>query len=164
MTLPWVSCRYGEGTFKLCNALRLPSSSAPPSGPCVCHRRERSMTASWPLPQAGDSECWQRSHELTTSRYYTWRRPNLRLKPSQSEDLRHVQLTVSATNFKNINMFGTELHNNSKGEVMDPCSGDSGGPLIYQESKSGKFVIIGKICILLILYSIYTRYCAGTRF
>jgi secreted trypsin-like serine protease len=55
-----------------------------------------------------------------------------------------VDLVVSTQEWNNTNMFLTELNNNSKGEYKDPCSGDSGGPLMYKEPSDGRWVIIGK--------------------
>ena len=56
----------------------------------------------------------------------------------QSETLQKVELTVSAHPYKHSKMFGTLVEGKK-----DPCSGDSGGPLMYKDEESGRWVIIG---------------------
>ena len=51
---------------------------------------------------------------------------------------------MSNTKYKMYKMFGTELKF-KRGEWQDPCSGDSGGPLMYQDPDSDRWVIIGKL-------------------
>ena len=51
---------------------------------------------------------------------------------------------MSQTTYKQRKMFGTELEF-KRGEWQDPCSGDSGGPLMYQTPGSDRWVIIGKL-------------------
>ena len=51
---------------------------------------------------------------------------------------------MSHTTYKQSKMFGTELEF-KRGEWQDPCSGDSGGPLMYQTPGSDRWVIIGKL-------------------
>ena len=63
----------------------------------------------------------------------------------QSKCLRFVDLRVSTKEWNNTKMFLTELNSNSMGEFKDPCSGDSGGPLMYQEPSSGRWIIIGQL-------------------
>ena len=54
-----------------------------------------------------------------------------------------VKLTVSKYKFKHYKMLGTELKRKD-GVPQDPCSGDSGGPLMYKEEESRQWVIIGQ--------------------
>ena len=60
----------------------------------------------------------------------------------QSPELKRVDLTVSTHKFKHYKMFGT-LTEKKDGDYQDPCSGDSGGPLMYQMKNSRRWVIIG---------------------
>ena len=62
----------------------------------------------------------------------------------QSPVLREVDLTVSSYKYKHKKMFGTLVKKNKDGEPMDPCSGDSGGPLMYYEEESRRYVVIGQ--------------------
>ena len=73
-------------------------------------------------------------------------------EPEQSPCLRFVDMKVSTKEWNNTNMFSTELNNKSRGEFKDPCSGDSGGPLMYQEPSSGRWVILGKSTHLGFMY------------
>jgi len=69
-------------------------------------------------------------------------------KPSvntgQSPFLRMVQLGVSPKRYRHTKMFGTVL-STKEDEYQDPCSGDSGGPLMYFDSSSGRYVLIGTV-------------------
>ena len=56
--------------------------------------------------------------------------------------LKRVNLMVSKKKYKKYKMFGTELEF-KRGEWQAPCSGDNGGPLMYQDSVSDRWVIIG---------------------
>ena len=49
-----------------------------------------------------------------------------------------VDLKVSKHKYNLHKMFGTTVVNEK-----DPCSGDSGGPLMYKDKKTGRLVIIG---------------------
>ena len=60
----------------------------------------------------------------------------------QSKFLKRVNLRVSNTTYKHIKMFGTVVEF-KRGEWQDPCAGDSGGPLMYQDPDSGRWIIIG---------------------
>ena len=69
----------------------------------------------------------------------------------QSPLLRRVDLTVSTKKIYNgdfpglgQNMIGTDMRKNEKGEYMSPCSGDSGGPLMFKDESSGRWTLIGK--------------------
>ena len=62
----------------------------------------------------------------------------------QSPELKRVDLTVSTHKFKHYKMFGT-LTEKKDGDYQDPCSGDSGGPLMYQMKNSRRWVIIGQL-------------------
>jgi len=61
----------------------------------------------------------------------------------QSLNLMEVELRVSKKRYNHYQMFGTKVRN-KKGEVADPCSGDSGGPLIWK-SRAPRFVLIGTV-------------------
>jgi len=69
-------------------------------------------------------------------------------KPSvskmQSPVLRMVQLTVSPKRYRHTKIFGTKL-SMKEGLYQDPCSGDSGGPLMYYDEPSGRYVLIGTV-------------------
>jgi hypothetical protein len=52
---------------------------------------------------------------------------------SQALKLKQVTLTVSRKRYQHRAMFGTVLRK-KQGTYQDPCSGDSGGPLMYRES------------------------------
>ena len=52
---------------------------------------------------------------------------------------------MSSYKYKHEKMFGTLVNKNEDGEPMDPCSGDSGGPLMYYEEESGRYVVIGHL-------------------
>ena len=62
----------------------------------------------------------------------------------QSDLLKRVNLKVTDSKFKHFKLFGTEIKFKD-GEYQDPCSGDSGGPLMYRTNKgrTGRWVIIG---------------------
>ena len=62
---------------------------------------------------------------------------------AQSAMLKRVDLTVSTHKFKHYKMFGT-LTEKKDGDYQDPCSGDSGGPLMYQMKNSRQWMIIGQ--------------------
>ena len=62
---------------------------------------------------------------------------------AQSAMLKRVDLTVSTHKFEHYKMFGT-LTQRKNGIWQDPCSGDSGGPLMYQNKISGRWIIIGQ--------------------
>jgi len=69
-------------------------------------------------------------------------------KPSvstrQSPYLRMVKLSVSPKRYNHTKMFGTVL-SMKEDEYQDPCAGDSGGPLMYLDSSSGRYVLIGTV-------------------
>merc|ERR1711974_404083 len=67
-----------------------------------------------------------------------------RLTREQSTQLKRVNLRVSMKNFKHFKMFGTELKKGPDGVYQDPCAGDSGGPLMYQDKGSGRWMLIGQ--------------------
>ena len=60
----------------------------------------------------------------------------------QSEELKKVNLKVSNTSYSFTKMFGTEV-GWVDGTPQDPCSGDSGGPLMLKSS--GRWIIIGSL-------------------
>jgi len=59
-------------------------------------------------------------------------------------DLREVNLTVDEKKYAHRKMFGTKLEKNADGEYMDPCSGDSGGPLMKMLGHR-KAIVIGTV-------------------
>ena len=54
-----------------------------------------------------------------------------------------ADIKVSAKKNDNMNMFTTELEKN-KGVYKDPCNGDSGGPLMYQDPPSSRWIVLGQ--------------------
>ena len=46
------------------------------------------------------------------------------------------------------NFIGTDTVKNDDGEYMSPCAGDSGGPLMFKDKSSGRWILIGKNCHL----------------
>ena len=72
----------------------------------------------------------------------------------QSEELKKVNLKVSNTSYSFTKMFGTEV-GWVDGTPQDPCSGDSGGPLMLKSS--GRWIIIGSLefkCKKIYIYGI----------
>jgi len=65
--------------------------------------------------------------------------------PNQSQVLRKVTLTVSKKVYRHYHYFGTLLRKNSNGQWKDPCSGDSGGPLMIQSKKTKRWTLIGTV-------------------
>ena len=61
----------------------------------------------------------------------------------QSKMLKRVDLRVSMKTYKHFKMLGTETRQKN-GVYQDPCAGDSGGPLMYQDRSSGRWVLIGQ--------------------
>ena len=61
----------------------------------------------------------------------------------QSPMLKRVNLRVSTKSFKHSKMLGT-LVEKKNGVYQDPCAGDSGGPLMYQDQSSGQWILIGQ--------------------
>merc|ERR1712142_112402 len=62
----------------------------------------------------------------------------------QSPRLKAVQLKVNPKMFRHRLMFGTFLVK-EQNVYQDPCSGDSGGSLMYQKETTGRFVLIGTV-------------------
>ena len=60
---------------------------------------------------------------------------------AQSPLLKRVNLMVSKTNHSN-KMFGTFVEK-KRGEYQGTCSGDDGGPLMYEDPDTQRWVIIG---------------------
>ena len=61
----------------------------------------------------------------------------------QSPMLKRVNLKVSTKSFKHTKMLGT-LVEKKNGVYQDPCAGDSGGPLMYQDQSSRQWILIGQ--------------------
>merc|ERR1712212_629816 len=61
-----------------------------------------------------------------------------------SDVLRSVELTIATSLPLLPKMFTTFTEKNIYGDYMDPCAGDSGGPLMWQ-NKDGKFVALGVV-------------------
>ena len=61
----------------------------------------------------------------------------------QSPMLKRVNLKVSTKSFKHTKMLGT-LVEKKNGVYQDPCAGDSGGPLMYKDKNSGRWILIGQ--------------------
>ena len=61
----------------------------------------------------------------------------------QSTKLKRVDLRVSMKTYKHFKMLGTETKEISR-VYQDPCAGDSGGPLMYQDRSSGRWMLIGQ--------------------
>ena len=60
---------------------------------------------------------------------------------AQSPLLKRVNLMVTKTNHSN-KMFGT-LVEKKRGEYQGTCYGDDGGPLMYEDPDTERWVIIG---------------------
>ena len=69
----------------------------------------------------------------------------------QSPMLKRVNLMVSMRNFNRQTIIGTELRQNSNGDFEDPCAGDSGGPLMYEDTSSQRWTLIGQINFIALL-------------
>ena len=65
----------------------------------------------------------------------------------QSPHLRRVDLRVSMKNYKHHTLLGTELKK-INGVYQDPCAGDSGGPLMYEDTSSHRWTLIGQINVI----------------
>ena len=63
-------------------------------------------------------------------------------KAGQSKCLRVAAIKVSARESDNSNMFTTELEE-KQGVYKDPCHGDSGAPLMYQDPPSSRWIVLG---------------------
>jgi len=66
------------------------------------------------------------------------------ISESQSPWLKSVELTVSPRIFRQKLMFGTKVEVKN-GVYQDPCSGDSGGPLMFYNETASKYVLIGTV-------------------
>jgi len=66
------------------------------------------------------------------------------ISKSQSTFLRAVSLPVSSKKYKHFNFFGTKTVKIG-GIYQDPCSGDSGGPLMYLDPSTQSYMLIGTV-------------------
>jgi len=62
----------------------------------------------------------------------------------QSPVLKAVDLTVDTKKYGHSKMFGTKI-SGIDGRYQDPCSGDSGGPLMYYNNATSRYVLIGTV-------------------
>jgi len=61
-----------------------------------------------------------------------------------SPELRSVELTVVKRKYFEKKMFGTKLIKKN-GVYQDPCGSDSGGPLMFYNDKTARYVLIGTV-------------------
>jgi len=66
------------------------------------------------------------------------------ISTDQSPVLKAVELRVSRRKYQHKYLFGTEVIKKD-GKYQDPCSGDSGGPLMYFNRTTSRFVLIGTV-------------------
>ena len=62
---------------------------------------------------------------------------------------------VSMRNFNRQTIIGTELRQNSNGDFEDPCAGDSGGPLMYEDTSSHRWTLIGLINVIALFIELF---------
>ena len=79
--------------------------------------------------------------------------PRFDMVQQASTFLRKVDLTVSTKDIGASKLYyekfiGTDTVMNANGEYMSPCAGDSGGPLMFKDKSSGRWILIGKNCHL----------------
>ena len=62
---------------------------------------------------------------------------------NQSPVLRKVNLKVSTKNYEHFKMLGAKNTKDKNGVFQATCGGDSGGPLMYLEKSSQRWILIG---------------------